>query len=85
MYTFSQKLKVGLQQVMAGSRNFRISTISRTDLVALTEEAARVSGISYVMDAHREEADRILIDDDLETFSEMWRPDRSRPRAPRAL
>ncbi|OYT54536.1 MAG: FMN-binding glutamate synthase family protein [Candidatus Altiarchaeales archaeon ex4484_2] len=45
IYTFSQKMRVGLQQLMAGSRNFRISTISRRDLMALTEEAAGVSGI----------------------------------------
>jgi glutamate synthase domain-containing protein 2 len=60
IYTFCQKIKVGLQQLMAGSRNFRISTISRRDLMALTEEAAKVSGISYVIDAYREEADKIL-------------------------
>jgi len=60
MYTFSQKMKVGLQQLMAGSRNFRLSAISRSDLMALTEEAARVSGIPYVMDAYREEAEKIL-------------------------
>jgi len=45
---------------MAGSRNFRLSTISRDDLMALTEEAARISGIPYVMDAYREEAERII-------------------------
>ncbi len=60
MYTFCQKIKVGLQQLMAGSRNFKISTISRNDLVALTEEAARISGIPYVMEAYREEAEKIL-------------------------
>jgi len=60
MYTFCQKIKTGLQQLMAGSRNFKISTISRNDLMALTEEAAKISGIPYVMDAYREEAERIL-------------------------
>ena len=60
IYTFVDKLKVGLQQLMAGSRNFRVSTISRSDLMALTEEAAKVSGIPYVMDAYREEAERII-------------------------
>jgi glutamate synthase domain-containing protein 2 len=60
LYTFVDKLKVGLQQIMAGSRNFRISTISRTDLMALTEDAAEVSGIPYVMDAYREQAERII-------------------------
>ena len=60
LYTFTDKLRVGLQQIMAGSRNFRISSISRSDLMALTEEAAKVSGIPYIMDAYREEAERII-------------------------
>jgi glutamate synthase domain-containing protein 2 len=60
IYTFCQKLKVGLQQLMAGSRNFRLSTITRQDIMALTEEAAHVSGIPYVMNAYRDEAERIL-------------------------
>ena len=58
--TFADKLKVGLQQMMAGSRNFKVSTISRDDLMALTPEAAKVSGIPYVMDAYREEAEEII-------------------------
>ncbi len=60
IYTFCQKVKIGLQQFMAGSRNFRLSTISRNDIMALTEEAAKISGIPYIMDAYREEADKIL-------------------------
>lgn len=60
LYTFMDKLRVGLQQLMAGSRNFRISTIGRNDLMALTPEAAQVSGIPYVMDAYREEAEKII-------------------------
>ncbi len=60
IYTFSQKLRVGLQQIMAGSRNFSIASIGRKDLMALTEDAAKVSGIPYVMDAYREEAMKIL-------------------------
>lgn len=59
-YTYVDKLKVGLQQLMAGSRNFRLSTISRKDVVALTREAADVTGISYVMDAYRDEAEAII-------------------------
>jgi glutamate synthase domain-containing protein 2 len=60
MYTFSQKMRTGLQQLMAGSRNFNLSTISRHDLMALTEEASKISGIPYVMNAYRDEAERIL-------------------------
>jgi len=60
IYSFVQKIKVGLQQLMAGSRNFRISVISRRDLMSLTEEATKVSGIPYVLDAYRKEAEEIL-------------------------
>jgi glutamate synthase domain-containing protein 2 len=60
IYTYCQKFKVGLQQLMAGSRNFRLSTITRKDLMALTEEASTISGIPYVMDAYSEEANKIL-------------------------
>jgi glutamate synthase domain-containing protein 2 len=60
IYTFVDKLKTGLQQLMAGTRNFRISTISRNEIMALTEEAAKVSGIPFVMDAYREEAESII-------------------------
>lgn len=60
IYTFCQKFKVGLQQLMAGSRNFRLSTISRKDLFALTEESSKISGLPYVMDAYSEEANKIL-------------------------
>lgn len=46
IYSFAQKLRVGLQQLMAGTRNFRLSTISRRDLMCLTEEAAKISGLA---------------------------------------
>ncbi len=61
LYTLCQKMQAGLQQLMAGSRNFRLSNLGRKDLMALTEEAAKVSGIPYVMDAYREEAEAILM------------------------
>jgi hypothetical protein len=60
IYSATDKLKVGLQQLMAGSRNWETKYISRTDLFSLTEECARVTGIPYVMDAYREEALKIL-------------------------
>ncbi len=59
-YSYSQRIKTGLQQLLAGSRKFNLSLLSRKDVMALTEEAAKVSGIAYVMDAYREEAEAIL-------------------------
>jgi len=60
IYTYAQRFRTGLQQLMAGSRNFTLGTISRADLMSLTEEATKVSGIPYVMDAYRDEALEIL-------------------------
>jgi hypothetical protein len=56
----TDKLKVGLQQLMAGSRNWKVEYISRDDLFALTEDCAKITGIKYVMDAYREEALKII-------------------------
>ena len=60
IYTFCEKIRIGLQQIMAGSRNFNISAISRKDIMSLTEEAEKISGIPYVMNAYRDEAESIL-------------------------
>jgi len=60
IYTYTQKFRVGLQQLMAGSRNFSLSSISRKDLTALTKEAAEISGIPYVMEAYKAQAEKIL-------------------------
>jgi hypothetical protein len=45
---------------MCGARKFAVQHITRDDIVALTPEAARVSGIKYVMDADKEEVEKIL-------------------------
>ena len=60
MYNYYQRLATGLQQLMAGARKFSLNLIERSDLMSLTKEAAEISGIPYVMDADREEVERIL-------------------------
>jgi len=60
IYTFVDKLRTGLTQFMAGARSFRLDTVKREDVIALTEEAAKISGIKYVMEAQREEMLSIL-------------------------
>ena len=60
MYTYVDKLRTGLSQLMAGARSFRLDTVKRSDVISLTEECAKVSGIPYVMDAGMEEAEAIL-------------------------
>ncbi|MDR2445512.1 MAG: FMN-binding glutamate synthase family protein, partial [Spirochaetaceae bacterium] len=60
IYSYADKLRVGLQQLMAGARRFRISALGRQDLMSLTEECVRVTGIPYIMDCYRDEALAIL-------------------------
>jgi len=60
IYSYVDKLKVGLQQLMAGARCFNVPAITQRELISLTEECAKVTGIPYLMDAYREEAMKIL-------------------------
>jgi glutamate synthase domain-containing protein 2 len=60
VYTYADRLKVGLQQLMAGSRCMNLASLTRENLIALTPEAAEVSGIAYVMEAYRDEALAII-------------------------
>jgi len=60
IYSYVDKLKVGLQQLMAGARCFSVPVITRRELMSLTEECAKVTGIPYLMDAYRAEAEAIL-------------------------
>jgi hypothetical protein len=60
LFNVVDKIKVGLQQFMAGSRNWEVGYISRDDLFSLTEECTQITGIKYVMDAYRQEALEII-------------------------
>ncbi len=60
IYSYAEKLQVGLQQLMAGARCFRLSAITRRELMSLTRECAEVTCIPYLMEAGREEAEKIL-------------------------
>jgi glutamate synthase domain-containing protein 2 len=60
LYTYYERVAQGLRQLMAGSRKFSLEYLSRDDIAALTPEAARVSGIQYVMDTDKEEVKSIL-------------------------
>lgn len=60
LYTYYDRLSLGLKQLMAGERKFALKHISRDDLMSLTPEAAKISGIPYVMDMDKREVDKIL-------------------------
>jgi len=60
LYTYYERLAQGLRQLMAGSRKFAMEYITRDDIAALTNEAAQVSGIQYVMNLDQGKVERIL-------------------------
>jgi len=60
LYTYYERLAQGLRQLMAGSRKFTLNHLTRDDIAALTPEAARISGIEYIMDVDRDEVKAIL-------------------------
>jgi glutamate synthase domain-containing protein 2 len=60
IYSYSEKIKVGLQQLMAGARCFNLPAISRNELMSLTRECAEVTGIPYLMESYRDEAMKVL-------------------------
>ena len=61
LYTFlNERIKVGLMQLMAAARKWKLNLIDRNDLVALTERASKVTGIPLVEEAEEEAIERIL-------------------------
>ena len=60
LYTYYERLAQGLRQLLAGSRKFAVGLVSRSDIASLTREAAEISGVSYIMDVDRAEAEGLL-------------------------
>ncbi len=61
MYCYADKLKAGLQQFMAGARKFRLSELSRSDLLASNRETAKETGIPFMTEWQDEVARGILV------------------------
>jgi len=51
MYSYCEKLRVGLQQLMAGARCFSLPAITRREIMSLTEECAGVSKNRFLREA----------------------------------
>ncbi len=60
LYTYYERLAQGLRQLMAGSRKFTLEHITRDDIASLTKEASEISGIQFIMEVDKEEAESIL-------------------------
>jgi glutamate synthase domain-containing protein 2 len=59
-YSYFRRLSQGVRQLMAGNRKFSLGYITRDDIAALTQDAANVSGIPYILDVDKEEVEKIL-------------------------
>ncbi|MGB4917766.1 MAG: glutamate synthase-related protein [Propionicimonas sp.] len=60
MWTFTDKLAAGLQQLMAGARAFSIDKISRDDIFAANRETEREAKVPFITDVMDEAARAIL-------------------------
>lgn len=60
LYGYFERLSQGMRQFMAGSRKFGLEYITRDDIASLTREAADISGIPYITEVDKEEAEKIL-------------------------
>ncbi len=60
VWTLADKLKAGLQQLMAGARKFSLKEISRNDLLSANRETERETKIPFITDALDESAKKIL-------------------------
>jgi glutamate synthase domain-containing protein 2 len=60
LYTYYERLAQGLRQLMCGARKFSPEYITRDDIAALTQDAARISGIQYITEVGKEEVESIL-------------------------
>jgi len=61
LYTYlNERIKVGLMQLMAGTRKWKLDLLDRDDLVTLTERASKTTGIPLVEEAEEDAIERIL-------------------------
>ncbi|OPX28331.1 MAG: FMN-binding glutamate synthase family protein [Candidatus Omnitrophica bacterium 4484_171] len=60
LYTLADKLKAGLQQLMAGARKFSLSGIERDDIYAANRETQRETGLKFITEKADNIAKKIL-------------------------
>jgi hypothetical protein len=61
LYTYlTDRIGVGLKQLLAGNRKWKIDLISRSDLMSLNETASKVTGIPMAHEVEKDAIERIL-------------------------
>lgn len=60
LYNYIERINTGLQQLMALCRKYQLEYISRDDIIPLTRESVKLTGLTPMMEMDAEEIDRIL-------------------------
>ncbi len=60
VWTLTDKLSAGLQQLMAGARKFNVAEVSRDDLFSANRETEKETGIRFMTEVNDELAKKIL-------------------------
>jgi glutamate synthase domain-containing protein 2 len=61
VYTYlTDRVSVGLKQLMAGARKWKLNLLERNDLMSLSERAARVTGIPTAEEVEKDAIEKIL-------------------------
>ena len=61
LYTYlNERIGVGLKQLMAGARKWKLNLLNRNDIVSLTERAAKATGIPLIEEIEQDALERIL-------------------------
>jgi len=60
VWTLADKLKAGLQQLLAGCRKFSVTAISRDDIFSANRETEKETGIPFITDRGDDKAKKIL-------------------------
>lgn len=61
IWTYIDKLIVGMQQLMAGARSFDIASISRNDIASANRETEKETGVPFITEAQDDVAKQILM------------------------
>jgi hypothetical protein len=65
---FYDRLKIGLQQLMAGSRRFSLKYLHRDDIASLSELATKVTGIPMIHEIDKDKIEGVLLSQEIETI-----------------
>jgi hypothetical protein len=61
VYTYlTDRIGVGLKQMLAGNRKWKLDLISRNDLMSLSERAAKVTGVPMPDEVEKDAVEKIL-------------------------